>query len=289
MIALCKESKFKKLNKGLVVGVAVSQNEIEDTTFYPDLLPPPSLMIAYNNGDIGKKKFKKKYAKFLKKSELVEYAIYILMLGVKNQKNICFVCNDDEWSIGYLDVLVNHISEQYDVNIYATSEVKEAIANELNGLSKKERKLVKMTEAEAEELSEKAAKFRYKLLKKARKNICMDAIDNIDYLSYLDKKYAIDKVMSAAQINNAFKYDKKGNIVDIDEDKLGKSSLYVEAVFTACEAYKPYKKIAKDVFESHSLKFKPKAMKKLSKVEIINLVAEISAQISTNRVGVTAE
>lgn len=285
MITLCKESKFKKLNKNLVVGVAISGNEIENTSYYVDLLPPPSAMIAYNNGDIGKKGLNKKYAKFLEKSELAEYALYVVMLGVKNQRNICFVCNDDEWDIGYLNTLAEHITNKYGIEVHKLSEYKARVSEELDSLEKKERKLVNMTdEEEIEGLKEKLKKFRAKLIKNVRKAIADEYIENEEYISYLDRKYAIDKVMSAAHLNNVFKYDKNGNITEIDESVAGKGSTYVEAIFASADACKPYKKIIKSVFESHSLKFKPKTLKKLTKSELINLVAEISAIISNNRV-----
>lgn len=285
MITLCKESKFKKLNKNLVVGVAISSTEIENTSYYVDLLPPPSALIAYNNGDIGKKGLNKKYAKFLEKSELAEYALYVVMLGVKNQRNICFVCTDDEWDIGYLNTLADHIETKYGIEVHKLSEYKARVSEELDSLEKKERKLVNMTDSEEiDELKEKTQKFRAKLIKNIRKAIADEYLENEEYISYLDRKYAIDKVMSAAHLNNVFKYGKNGNITEINEDAVGKSSTYIEAIFASADAYKPYKKIIKSVFEAHSLKFKPKTLKKLTKSELINLVAEISTIISSNRV-----
>lgn len=290
MIVATKYSKLDKVNNAFfrVISVSAKETQPEGTWNMDILLPPADLFLSRKNGEIGKKKFEKKYKKFLSaKNTIVENTIFSIGNSLKKKNSICFTCSDDEFDIGYLKILTEYISEVFGVEVVSLKDANEHIKYAFDSLelTKKEKKLVKMEdEKEIEELSDKKKAFRDKLIRKIDKEVSSDlSYEGDTYLSELDKKYAVDQVALKIVSEGIAKLTKSGEFKDIDASKLGKSSPLVQAILTTYESDKTLKGIIKEVVESHDLKVKEKKLKKLDKNSIIGLIGEIYTKLSIYR------
>lgn len=288
MIICVKKPKLDKVNTALFRTIAVTNDADfgnDDRVFnMTEFLPPADLLQLYNSGELSKKKFLKKYAKYLEtKNTNLEYSILTVGMALNQRQSICFTANDKEYRSGYVKVLANYIGELFGVEVRELDDVNDDIKFELDSYSKKERKLLKKND---EELSKKERKFKSKLIKTISKSID-DGITEKDTYDKMDRKFAIDQLAMVLIRDGIVKADKKANAFkDIDTSKLSTVKPFIEALFIASEESKPVKKIVKSVFESHDLKFKKKACKKMDSTAFISLYGEIYGKLLILRSGV---
>ena len=287
MIICVKRPKLDKVNKALfrIIEVTNDADVSGDGVFnMTELLPPADLFMSYNSGELSKKKFLKKYEKFLKtKDTNLEYSILTIGMALNQRHNICFTANDKEYRIGYIKMLANYIGELFGVEVKELNDVNEDIKFELDSYSKKERKILKKDD---EELSKKERKFKSKLIKSISKSID-DGITEKETYDKMDRKFAIDQLAMVLIKDGIVKPDKKTNAFkDIDVTNLTTIKPFVEALFIASEESKPVKKIVKSVFESHDIKFKKKSCKKMDNTTFISLYGEIYGKLLILRSGI---
>ena len=287
MIICVKQPKLDKVNKTLFRIIAVSNDadiNTEGVFNMTELLPPADLFMSYNSGELSKKKFLKKYAKFLEtKNTNLEYSILTIGMALNQRHSICFTANDKEYRIGYIKVLANYIGELFGVEVKELDDVNEDIKFELDAYSKKERKILKKDD---EELSKKERKFKSKLVKSISKSID-DGITEKETYEKMDRKFAIDQLAMVLIKDGIVKPDKKTNgFKDIDVSNLSTVKPFIEALFIASEESKPVKKIVKSVFESHDIKFNKKTCKKMDNTTFISLYGEIYGKLLILRSGV---
>lgn len=287
MIICVKQPKLDKVNKSLFRIIAVTNDAdiSADGVFnMTELLPPADLFMSYNSGELSKKKFLKKYAKFLEtKNTNLEYSILTIGMALNQRHNICFTANDKEYRIGYVKVLANYIGELFGVEVKELDDVNDDIKFELDSYSKKERKILKKND---EELSKKERKFKSKLIKSISKSID-DGITEKETYEKMDRKFAIDQLAMVLIKDGIVKADKKTNgFKDIDTSNLTTIKPFIEALFIASEESKPVKKIVKSVFESHDIKFKKKSCKKMDNTTFISLYGEIYGKLLILRSGI---
>lgn len=293
MIICVKRPKLDKVNTSLFKIIAVTNDaDISNDAVFnmTELLPPADLFMSYNSGELSKKKFLKKYEKFLKtKDTNIEYSILSIGMALNQRHNICFTANDKEYRIGYVKVLAEYIGNLFGVEVRELNEVNDDIKFELDSYSKKERKILKKDD---EELSKKERKFKSKLVKSISKSID-DGISEKETYNKMDRKFAIDQLALVLINSGVVKVDKKTNsFKDIDIDKFtAKSSKeairpYIEALFIASDESKAVKKIVKSVFESHDIKFKKKSCKKMDATTFISLYGEIYGKLLILRSGI---
>lgn len=294
MIITAKPGKLKKCSQAFFNFISVSAEPLNadeygvDTIFnMTDLLPTADMFMKYNNGQLSKKKFLKKYLKYIStKDTNIEYCIFSIGMALKNNVSICLTANEKEYRIGYVKVLAEYISELFGVEIKDVDEIKEELEYELSNYTKKERKLLKTND---EELSEKKIKLKNKITKEINKSISGD-MSEMDTYDTMDKKFAIDQIAMVLINGEAVKVDKKTNgFKDIDADKIPKTKPYIEAMFIASETSKVVKKICKSVFETHQLKFKRKTCKKMDTVTFITLFGEVYGNLLAYRCGTDNE
>lgn len=291
MIICVKQPKLNKVDNNLFKIVAISNDKDFDSDSnngifnMTELCPPADLFISYNNGELSKKKFLKKYRKYIEqKNTTIEYTIFTLGMALANKSNICLTANEKEYRIGYVKVLADYLGELFGVEVKDLDNVNNDIKMELESFSKKERKIIKK---DSEELSKKQKKFKEKIIKTISKTIRDDmSEDGRETFEKMDRKFAIEQLAMVLIKNECVKIDKKTNsFKDIDSEKIGNIKPYIEAVFIASEESKPIKKIVKSVFESHGVKCKKKACKKLDTVAYITLFGEIYGNVLGLREG----
>lgn len=289
MITAVKESKLDKINPALFRMISVSANTKKDTEFesfnMDILLPPAKLFIDRKNGDIGKKKFIKKYEKFLsQKNTTVENTIFSIGTAIRAKNNICFFCSDDEYELGYIQALIDYICEVFGVEATDPKDVKDGIreAIETLGMSKKEKKLLK---GDTEELTEKEKLKRDNVVKKISKEVRNSfSYDGEEYLNKLDKKYAVDQVVLKLVSDGVVKLSSNGELKILsDGSELKKKSPIIQAILTTSESDDSLKKVIKKTCASHDFKVKEKSLKKLEKNDLISLLGEIYTALSSYR------
>ena len=287
MIICVKQPKLDKVNDALFRIIAVTNDadiSTEGVFNMTELLPPADLFMSYNSGELSKKKFLKKYAKFLEtKNTNLEYSILTIGMALNQRQNICFTANDKEYRIGYVKVLANYIAELFGVEVKELDEVNDDIKFELDSYSKKERKILKKND---DELSKKERKFKSKLIKSISKSID-DGITEKETYEKMDRKFAIDQLAMVLIKDGIVKADKKTNgFKDINVTNLTTVKPFIEALFIASEESKPVKKIVKSVFESHDIKFNKKSCKKMDATTFISLYGEIYGKLLVLRTGI---
>lgn len=287
MIISVKEPKLEKVNRNLFQIVSISNEPLEDEEIFnmTELLPPADMLLKVTNGELSKKKFLKKYGEFIRtKDTNIEYTIFTIGMALEAGKNICLTASEKEYRLGYVKVLASYIGDLFNVEVKDLEEVNEEIKDELDTYSKKERKLLKKDD---DELSKKETKFKKKLLKSVTKSISygMDE-EGKDIYNSMSRKFAIDQIVMVLIKNDIAKTDKKGGFKDINPDNMESAKPYIKAIFVACEESKKVRKTVKPVFESLGIKFKEKALKKLDKSELINLIGQIYTRILVLRSGV---
>lgn len=288
MIIALKESKLDKVNKSLFRIISVTTSETAQDGVYPmyALLPPASLMLDRKNGNLGKKKFIKKYKKFLSsKNSVVENTIFSIALSIANKNSIVFTCSDEEFKLGYLEALVEYICEKFELDKDDPKEFKSRVNDAMNelDLSKKEKKLI-TGDISDDELSSKKTDQREKILKRMNKALRSSmGYEGEEYMKSLDKKYAIDQMALRIISDGMAKLSKNGEFKDIDVTNLKKTTPIVQAIMTTYESDKGLKKVVKKVLESHDLKVKEKTLKKLDKASIVGLLGELYTNLTIFR------
>lgn len=288
MIIALKESKLDKVNKSLFRIISVTTSETAQDGVYPmyALLPPASLMLDRKNGSLGKKKFIKKYKKFLSsKNSVVENTIFSIALSIANKNSIVFTCSDEEFKLGYLEALVEYICEKFELDKDDPKELKSRVNDAINelDLSKKEKKLI-TGDISDDELSSKKTDQREKILKRMNKALRSSmGYEGEEYMKSLDKKYAIDQMTLRIISDGMAKLSKNGEFKDIDVTNLKKTTPIVQAIMTTYESDKDLKKVIKKVLESHDLKVKEKTLKKLDKASIVGLLGELYTNLTIFR------
>lgn len=288
MIIALKESKLDKVNKSLFRIISVTTSETAQDGVYPmyALLPPASLMLDRKNGSLGKKKFIKKYKKFLSsKNSVVENTIFSIALSIANKNSIVFTCSDEEFKLGYLEALVEYICEKFELDKDDPKELKSRVNDAINelDLSKKEKKLI-TGDISDDELSSKKTDQREKILKRMNKALRSSmGYEGEEYMKSLDKKYAIDQMALRIISDEMAKLSKNGEFKDIDVTNLKKTTPIVQAIMTTYESDKDLKKVIKKVLESHDLKVKEKTLKKLDKASIVGLLGELYTNLTIFR------
>lgn len=289
MICSVKESKVDKINETFFRIISVSQEQIGDYFNLSELLPDPELWLKYTSGELSKKKFLKKYEKYISQKDTnVEYSIFTIAMALKQKANICITANEKEYRSGYVKVLVKYISDKFGVEIVDLEEANSTIKDELSSYDKKERKLLKKDE---EDLSKKQKKFRGKLIKGINKSLSdglsdegKEAYDKMDHKFALDQLamvYIKEKVVDIDKKNNCFKNIKVDDSMNVKP--------LISGMIVASDASKPIKKIIKSVFESHDCKFSEKKMKKMDKTSLFAIFGEIYGKILILRSGLTEE
>lgn len=290
MIITVKQPKLDKVDTNLfkIVAISNSNDDFESKDIYnmSELLPPADMLMDYNNGQLSKKKFLRKYRKYIeKKGTNIEYSIFTLGMALKNKANLCLTANEKEYRIGYVKVLAEYLAEIFGVEVKDLEDVNDEIKYELSSFSKKERKLLKKSD---EELSKKQRKFKEKISKSISKSIregmSEEGKENYDKM---DRSFAIDQIAMVLLKAGAVDIDKKANCFkNIKADEIPTTKPYITAIFIACDENKKIKKMVKSVFESHDVKFKEKACKKLDTVAFISLFGEIYGKLLKMRSGI---
>ncbi len=286
MIFATTASKIDKVNKNLfrIISVTASDTKEDGVFAMPILLPYASIFLKRKSGELGKKKFIKKYRKYLAiPNSDIENTIFSIGLSLKAKSNICFVCSDDEYKYGYLEELANYIGEVFETEVYTFKDAKEKVSEaiELMDLSKKEKKLLK---ADKTDLSEKQLKKLVKLVKLVSKDIKSTfGYTGDEYFKSLDHKYAINQIALKLIDTGVATISKEGEFKNIDASKLDKTGPLVRAIITTYESDDELKDVIKDVAKSHDIKIKEKALKKLDDASIIGLVGELYTKLSIYR------
>lgn len=294
MIIALKNEKLDKVNKALfkIISVSASEEIPADAWNMPSLLPPAKLLIERKNGQVGKKKFIKKYKKYLAtENSVVENTIFSLGLSIASKNSLVFTCSDDEFKLGYIDTLVEYICERFELDKDDPKEMKDRVKDTMDelGFSKKEKKLITHSINE-NELSNKKIDQRDKLIKRMNKSLKSSmGYDGESYMKELDKKYAVDQMALKVISNGIAKLNKNGEFKDIDVSKLGKTTPLIQAILTTYESDKKLKKVVKEVCESHDIKVKEKALKKLDKPSIVGLLGEIYTKLTIFRSEIAEE
>lgn len=211
MIICVKQSKLKKVIKDnlfKVVSISSEPLGIESVFNMTELLPPADMLLKRKNGDLSKKKFLKKYKKFIEtKDTNIEYTIFTLGMALDRKQNLCLTASDKEYRLGYVKVLADYLSEIYGIDIKGYDEVSEEISFELDSYTKKEKKLLKKSD---DDLSKKQRKLKEKINKNiskaVREGISGEGKDNY---SKMDRKFAIDQISMILIKGEAVKIDKK--------------------------------------------------------------------------------
>lgn len=286
MIITAKDSKIEKINKDIfrVVRVSSSDDEVNGIPNMPMLMPPASLLLSRKKDEIGKKKFEKKYRKYLSTVDSdVEYTLFTIGMALRSKNNICFICSDSEMKLGYLDILAKFISEVFGVESFTLKEANKRLEEviEILDLDKKEKKLLKTS---SDDLSDKKASRKEKIIKRINKELFTSlSHDGETCLNSLDKKYAVDQTVLKLSSMGVIKISKTGEPKDINVDNLEKRSPIVQAILTTAESSKPIRKIVKNIIESHDLKVKKSSLKDLDKASLIALICEIYTNLTIYR------
>lgn len=290
MIIVVKESRLEKVDPVLfnIISVSAKDGSVEDASFNMSaLLPPADLLMAYNNGNIGKKKFAKKYIKFLsEENSTAENTIFTIAKSLSKNNNLCITCTDDEYNIGYTKILAQYIADTFGFECYKYGDAKESIESvyETLDLGKKDKKLIHSDESD---LSNKKIKKRAKLIKMINKELAGDmSQEGAEYYESLDKKYALDQVVCRLGVDEVISFNKKGELESINIDNLSKSGAIIAAINAVADSDKSLKKIIKRVAESHDVSIKPKKLKKLDKKSLVSLAVEMYSELVKYRSGV---
>ena len=282
MITYCKKSKLDKVDTEFFTTVKISmEREEEGELTLPYILPPSSILIPVKQGNMSKKKFNKKYKKYLSENKGAEFAIFNIAKSLKNKTSLCFTCTDEEYKLGYIQTLVEYIAEVFGVEVMPLKEANSVLNSELDSLDKKNRKLI----YKPDELigSSKKIKNKNKIIKNIKKLIKSEfSEEGNDKFDLLDKKFAVEQIMWSSIDSGICSY-KKNVVSDVDETKIDKTRPYITAIFLTADNDKDYRDIIKSVLEDNSLKLKCKQLKKLTKTQIVTLCGEIVRKITEYR------
>lgn len=118
MIIICNEKEVskKKLKNIPKIVVSLDIKELPDDSyqFMNQFLPEFSLFHDYLNRDISKKKYMKKYIETIKENDQLMASLTLLMMIYKENKNMAFVCSQNEIDYMYISFLMKIINEKFD-------------------------------------------------------------------------------------------------------------------------------------------------------------------------------
>lgn len=288
MVAYVPYSKLDKINKNIFTTMAISRgDEFKETDIenFNMIAPPIDLYANYFNDSISKKKFLKKYKKFLKKIKGSDsiYEQTFCAIGkilIKDKSNLCITCDDKEFKSGYLKVLAEFIVSIFGSVTIDANEAKVHSKEILVTLDKKDRKLLTK---DASELSEKQLKKRSKFVKNLNKENADDTPtgDMVDYYDHILNRFAIENLtilLVAADVVK-IKSDFSG-FENIDYTKVPATKHFAKAIFNVAKSSKKMKKIVKSIFDSHGIKFNKGVCAKMESNVIVPLFGEVYAAIA---------
>lgn len=289
MIIITKASKVEKINGDIFKILSVNpadrpavkyDSDSVEVYAMPQLAPTIELLADRDKGDISKKKFVKKYIKYLKDDSDAENIIRSIGLSLKDNNSLCFVCDDDIFRY-YIKTLVTYITDLFGTECRTYSEFKEEYDELTSNLSKKERKLMK---AEIDELSETKKEVREKLAKKIRKGISGMSDEGLSMVEEMSKKYIINDLIMKFVRDDVCKLSDKG-VTNINPNNLGKMKKNINAVLAAADANKKIGSVIKSIAKSHDVKLSKKGLEKLNKVSFVALVGEMASAVCEYRDG----
>lgn len=282
MITFIKKSNVDKVDNKFFTVVKVSmERDDEGQTSLPYILPPSALLLPRKSGELGKKKFVKKYKKYLKTNKGAEFAIFNILKSLKNKTSICFTSTDEEFKLGYIQALVEYLNDEFGIEYYELKDANKQLKDEMSSLDKKQKKLIYKDDEEID--SSKKIKMRDKLISNISKLIKSDfSEEGNEKFDKLDKKFAVEQIMWAS-IDSGICEFKKNSISKVDETKIKKIKPYITAIILTADNDKIFKSIIKDVLAVNGLKFKEKSLKTLDKTQIVSLCGEIMRKINEYR------
>jgi len=291
MIIAVKESKVEKVNPSLFNICFVSKKgpTIDGATNMDILLPTDDLYIGRKEGTVGKKKFEKKYSKYLhKKNTYVEWAIYSIGRALASKPgNICFVCTDEEYELGYLRILGETIAEMFGVDFETGyKEAKELIDNELEVYTKKERKAFEMDDDD-EDMSDKKAKMKKYVTKEISKSLRGSmSVEGSELMEEMSTRFAIDQLALKLAGDGVLTMNKSGDgVKSVDVEKFdGKSKDIVEIIMQPKED-EDFGPVVKAILKGYGVKYKYEDLKDLGKEKLIQLVGELYIKLGEYRSG----
>ena len=120
MIILVNDNQMdKKVFKGIqrfIISEDVSAEKKKDIVL-KSFIPETNLYNMYLNGQISEKKFAKKYIKTIEASDDAYSIVLMILSTVLQKKNVLFVCSKDEMDMGYMQILLQYISDRFGVKI----------------------------------------------------------------------------------------------------------------------------------------------------------------------------
>lgn len=118
MIIICneKEAKKKKLKNipKIVISLDIKELPDESYQYMNQFIPEFTLFHDYLNRDISKKKYMKKYIESIKENDQLMASLTLLMMIYKENRNMAFVCSQNELDYLYIAFLMQIINEKFD-------------------------------------------------------------------------------------------------------------------------------------------------------------------------------
>lgn len=118
MIILCNEKevgkkKLKNIPK-ILISIDIKEAPDDSYQYMNQFIPEFSLFHDYLNRDISKKKYMKKYIETIKENDQLMASLTLLMMIYKENKNMAFVCSQNEMDYMYMSFLMKIINEKFD-------------------------------------------------------------------------------------------------------------------------------------------------------------------------------
>lgn len=288
MVIICKESKLDKielLNMFQVIGV--SNEEIDGAEQLTILLPPDYADLMKD--DVKKKKAAKHYFKYLSSADSYqEWMLYSIAVSIHNGNSVVFVCSDEEWECGYLEMLADYLTETFGIEVTGIKDSKDTIEAVYDALEKKDRKLLN---ADKEDLDEKKEKKLRKLVKGIKEELSSD-VDENEYLEVLENKYGTEACYFSLVNAGIILLNKEGKFKSVIDGEIDvKKKDLVEAIMAPKDVSKKdsdMPKIVKRILEGHDIKYKDKALGEESKTSLVSIIAEIHTALEAVRAGTEA-
>ena len=118
MIIICneKEANKKKLKNIPKIVISLDIKELPNDTYQSmnQFLPELSVFHDYLNRDISKKKYMKKYTETIKENDQLMASLTLLMMIYKENKNMAFVCSQNELDYLYIAFLMQIINDKFN-------------------------------------------------------------------------------------------------------------------------------------------------------------------------------
>ena len=119
MIIVCTgneadKSSLKKVKK-IVISTYYQDMEGKRIAVLNQFLPSMKLHHKFIEGDIDKKMFYKKYSKNILENEELYATLILLMQLYAKEKDLCFVCHEDEMEVGYMKFLCDILEKIFNI------------------------------------------------------------------------------------------------------------------------------------------------------------------------------